>query len=424
MTADTREKQLDDIIKLTEEKQKSLKETADSQKNSLKKAVEEITKLIEKKEKLAEDYTAVRSNTPDIMELDRDIRSLSKSISANIYDYAEVLSQLAEANREVKSFKAQKETIVKGDDFKKKTTGASVAIVGEAISLISADGEGNLRDNEGSGVSIIANETTIKAIEHDYSLKKEGKVSINAKTVEVSTANTADEKYDDKGQLTQGTYAAEGDVIIKSKTIDMQTVDYEIKDNKLTEKALTKEGKISLRAEQMDLSATDTEGKATGSIDVNSKAITVRSMDVDKEKRTDTELAAGSTMTLVSEKMFIGAKSKKVKSKKIQAVTEEMGLFADKTFEAQQGEKKAVVQLADGKAAVSGSETQVYGKTTINDATEIKAELKAPKATIDSIEAKSAFKSPNISDGMAAGGGGGGGSLSAKLSEEDAPEKK
>jgi hypothetical protein len=42
----------------------------------------------------------------------------------------------------------------------------------------------------------------------------------------------------------------------------------------------------------------------------------------------------------------------------------------------------------------------------------------------DSIEAKSAFKSPNISDGMAAGAGGGGGSLSAKLQSEDAPEEK
>ena len=55
---------------------------------------------------------------------------------------------------------------------------------------------------------------------------------------------------------------------------------------------------------------------------------------------------------------------------------------------------------------------------------EIKDELKAPKATIDSVEAKSAFKSPNISDGMAAGGGGGGGSLSAKLKAEDAPKEE
>jgi hypothetical protein len=62
---------------------------------------------------------------------------------------------------------------------------------------------------------------------------------------------------------------------------------------------------------------------------------------------------------------------------------------------------------------LSSSGNTVYG------ATEVKAELKAPKATIDNVEAKSAFKSPNISDGMAVGGAGGG-SLSAKLKAEDA----
>ena len=45
------------------------------------------------------------------------------------------------------------------------------------------------------------------------------------------------------------------------------------------------------------------------------------------------------------------------------------------------------------------------------------------KVSADSVEAKSALKSPNISDGMAAGAGGGGGSLSAKLKNEDAPKE-
>jgi hypothetical protein len=73
---------------------------------------------------------------------------------------------------------------------------------------------------------------------------------------------------------------------------------------------------------------------------------------------------------------------------------------------------------------VGGSDTQIYGATTINDKTEVKGELKAPKVSGESIEAKSAFKSPNISDGMGAGAGGGGGSLSAKLKAEDAPKEK
>ena len=63
-------------------------------------------------------------------------------------------------------------------------------------------------------------------------------------------------------------------------------------------------------------------------------------------------------------------------------------------------------------------------ETTVNGKTEVKDELKAPKATIDNVEVKSAFKSPNIQDGMGVGAGGGGGTLSAKLQTEDAPEEK
>ena len=248
-------------------------------------------------------------------------------------------------------------------------------------------------------------------------------MSITAKTVEVSTANPTNIKVDEKGKKTGGEYKAEGDVIIKSKTLTMESIDYEVKDDKLEKKALTKDSKLAIRTEKMDFMAADTEGKATGSISMNAKAVSMKSMDVDKEKLTDTALAAGSTMTLVSEKMYVGAKSKDIKSKKLQAVSGEMGLFADKTLEAQQGDGKAVVQLDGGNASVGGSKTQIYGDTTINAKTEIKGDLKAPKAAIDNLEAKSSFKSPNISDGIAAPGAGGGGSLSAKLKTEDAPKE-
>jgi uncharacterized spore protein YtfJ len=72
---------------------------------------------------------------------------------------------------------------------------------------------------------------------------------------------------------------------------------------------------------------------------------------------------------------------------------------------------------------VGGSKTQVFGETTINAKTEVKGDLKAPKIVGDSIEVKTSFKSPNITDGMGGGAGGGGGSLSAKLKTEDAPKE-
>jgi len=483
MTAESREKRLTVLISETEKQKDYLKEQASAHKKSFTDLQKELEELIEKRDKLAKDYDNVRTNYREIRKASEEIEALSMSITEETYAYAEILSMLAETNRRLKCFKEEKSKIKKGDDFKKKPTGAAVNITGENINLTSADGENNLRDNKGSGVTIAANTVGITSLDKEGVLNKDGRVSIVAKNIEMATAGAADLKFDDKGKLEKGAFTAEGDFKLTSKNITIEAVDYEVADKKYKEKqltadskiklraktievstensanvevdekgkitkanytsegdiivhsktltvestdtdiengeakekALTAESKVSVRAEKTDVSATDTEGKATGSVSINAKAVSMKSMDVEKEKRTDDKLAEGSTMTIVSEKMYVGAKSKDVKSKKVQVMSEEIGAFADKTLEIQQDEGKALVQLDGGNASLGGSKTEIYGKT------EVKDELKAPKATIDNIEAKSSFKSPNIQDGMGAGGGGG--SLSAKLKTEDAPKE-
>ena len=284
--------------------------------------------------------------------------------------------------------------------------------------------------NEGD-VIIRSKNITLESVDYEIAEKKykekgltaDGKILLRSKTIEASTVNAKDVDVDDKGKLTKATYTSEGDVIINSKTVSVKAVDTQLDGGETKETTLTKDSSFSVRAEKNSFSATDTEGKATGSMSINAKAIDVKSMDVEKEKRTDSKLAEGGVIKTVAEKMYVGAFSKDLKSKKLQAQSEEIGLFADNTLEAQQGEAKAVVQLSDGKTAVSGSETNLYGKTTINADTEIKCSLKVPKATVDNLEAKSSFNSPNISDGIGAGAPGSGGNLSAKLKTEDAPKE-
>ena len=484
VSSENRGKELENLIKSLEAQKDALKKVTDSCKESFSKLSDDLKKLIEKREKLTADEDGIRADYVEIHEVARELEITSTALTSQTYAYINALAELAEINRQLKCFKDQKDKIKKGDEFKKACTGASVEIVGENISLASMDGDGNLRDNKASGISLMANEVDLVSIEKEGKLKENGKVKILArnvevstagetdqkfddekgltdakyeaegdfivrsknitlesmdyeiaesklkekqltadgkikfrsKTIEVSTENSADVEVDDKGKLTKATYTAEGDIIVRSKTLTVESADYDLSDGEAKEKALTKDSKIAIRSEAIDLSATDTEGKATGSVNINAKAVGVKAMDVEKEKRTDDKLAADGSMVLVAEKMYVGAKSKDVKSKKLQAVSEEMGLFADKTFEAQQGEAKAIVQLDGGKLALGSDKNQICGDT------EVKGEVKAPKATIDNVEAKSAFKSPNISDGMAAGGSGGG-KVSAKLKTEDAPEK-
>ena len=472
VTAEKRQKQIEATISSLDDKATELKKQIDGQKKNVEEFFKKLSDLLDNEDKLnKEDSFLNRVNLRDIAEVHEDMEYLTPRLYKATLQFIHLVSSLAEVKRQKKALEAEKGDIKTGDDFKDNSTGASMAIVAESISVATADGEGNLHTHPGAGISvktpslnmnmmddkgklvegsnftvnaenimlasvnpsddnkekpvtgtvtIHSKEINLEAVDYqtddkgtkEKELTADGKITMTAKTVEVATTNPKDIERDDKGKITKGEYTAEGDVIIRSKTVSVESLDYEVKDGKLATKTLTKDGKLSVRAEKMDFLSADAEGKATGSISMNAKAVSVKSMNVDKEKLTDDKLAEGSTMTLVSEKMYVGAKSKDIKSKKLQAVSEELGLFADKTFEAQQGEAKAVLQLADGKAALGSDKNQICGDT------EVKGEVKAPKATIDNIEAKSSFKSQNISDGVAAGGAGGG-SLSAKLKAED-----
>ena len=482
ISSEARKADIEASVTALKQQKSDLKSATDKQKSSIEKLFKDLQKLMDDSETNNDGFLNTRMNLVDISKTNDEVQSILPVLYRVTVDFIHSVSQQAELSRQITALEAEKKDIKSGDDFKKKSTGALLSLNSESISMTTVDADGNLRMNDGAGVSIwtphmgismnqadgtlvekgafcVSSENVMistanpkadgseitaagqvnissKAINleaMDYQSKDkaytekglaaDGKVSITAKTIEVATTNPKDITRDDKGKVTKGEYKAEGDVIIRSKTVAVETLDYEVADGKLKTKTLTKDSKIEMRSEKMGLLAADTEGKATGSISLNAKAVAVKSMDVDKEKLTDSKLAAGSTMTLVSEKMYVGSKSKDIKSKKIQTVSEEIGAFADKTLEIQQGDGKAVVQLDGGNASVGGSKTQVYGETTINAKTTVKGEISAPKVTGDSIQAKTAFKSPNISDGMGGGAGGGGGSLSAKLKTEDAPKE-
>lgn len=482
VSAEQRKKQIEDTLKVLDKQSGDLKSSMTAQKSAVDKFIGDMVKLVEKEEKLnvTENYETF-VNLSDIDALHDDMNELMPALLTSIQGFIDTVSELAEVNRRKKALKAEKDKIKTGDDFKKKTTGASMRIKAETINVATADGDGNLHTNDEAGISvrtprmamsmhddegalvkdgyfnvsahdinintanpkdkewpvegkinIWSKEVSIEAIDYkkndkdvlmEKELTKDGKITIGAKTIEVSTANPKGVERDDKGKLTKGEYTGDGELTLKSKSISVEGLDYEVKDGKQKAKALTKDSKVTIRAEKQTIIAADGEGKATGSIAINAKAVSVKSMDVDKEKLTDKSLASGSTMTLVSEKMFVGQKTKSEKSKKLQLVSEELGAFGDKTMEIQQGDGKALVQLSGGNASMGGSKSQIYGDTTINGKADIKGDVKAPKGTFDNLEAKTSFKSQNISDGFAIPGAPGGGKLSAKLKTEDAPKE-
>ncbi|MBQ6201835.1 MAG: hypothetical protein IJK50_10465 [Prevotella sp.] len=379
VSAEQRKKQIEDTLKVLDKQSGDLKSGMAAQKASVDQFISEMVKLVEKEEKLneTENYETF-VNLSDIDALHDEMDELMPALLTSIQGFIDTVSELAEVNRRKKALKAEKDKIKTGDDFKKKTTGASMSIKAETINVATADGDGNLHTNDEAGISvrtprmamsmhddegalvkdgyfnvsahdinintanpkdkewpvegkinIWSKEVSIEAIDYkkndkdvlmEKELTKDGKITIGAKNIEVSTANPKGVERDEKGKLTKGEYTGDGELTLKSKSISVEGLDYEVKDGKQKAKALTKDSKVTIRAEKQTIIAADGEGKATGSIAINAKAVSVKSMDVDKEKLTDKSLASGSTMTLVSEKMFVGQKTKSEKSKKLQLV--------------------------------------------------------------------------------------------------------
>ena len=478
-------KSLDDSISSLTETISELEKLADEKKKQVDQSFKDIQELFEKEHKLNDPENFLgRVNLVDIEQVHDDLEQAMPALYHSTMEFIQTVSQLAEANRVKKSYEEEKERTPKADDLKKMATNASMSLAAETINLATVDGDGNLHTNASAGIGVrtprmnvnMVDNTGMLAPDSYFNVKTKdialstidsskdgkefpavgsvnimsknitlasknlmttdnggetaekcltpgGRVAIAAQNIEVTTVNSSGQQFDDKGQLTKAEFKAEGSVYVNSKFVTVESFDYDYADKKLTPKGQTAGSSLAIQTENTRILSADAEGKAAGTIDLNAKAISVKSMNVDKEKLTDDKLAEGGTMILVAEKMYTGALSKDVKSKKIQMVSEEIGAFADNTLEIQQGDGKAVVQLDGGNASVGGGKTQVYGDTTINAKAEVKGELKAPKISGDSIEAKSAFKSPNISDGFGGGAGGGGGSLSAKLKTEDAPKK-
>lgn len=392
----------------------TLKEQLENQEKSLKTIISDLTKemnnaksetssLITQLNSIAEKNTmnaddiSTRTNFLDIDELQEEFQHVSFTLYTSMTRYFNVLSRLAEANRQLNSIKEQKEAAGQlQSSFKEKTTDTFISLRSENISLTSTDGDGNLRTNDGAGIGLAGKEISFTSYGNDGALIKDSGIYMGSQDVEINTANPkiADKNTD---------LPAEGSVRVLSKAIQVEAVDYETKDDKTEEKSLTKEGSFTLRAEKINLNATDTEGKATGTIAVNAKTVEVKAMDVDKEKRTDKELAAGSSLLLLAEKVYAGARDKKTRSKSVQVASDKVGLFGDTTVELQQ-DGKAILQLSGGDAALSGSKTTLYGEMTSQGKTTFKSDVTAGTVEMKNLKVDSSFKTPYTTEGVSVPG--------------------
>lgn len=398
-----------------------------------------------------------------------DLTQVFNSQMPMAYDALEnaisLMSRIAEINRRQKALEAEKKLVEDATEhFQEMETGAHLTVTAEQMSIASKDGDNNIRENPAASISVQTGRLNITSYKKDGSLIDDSYVRIASHDVEISTVNP---QLKEEGKL-DGDYVTDGSVQINSKNVSVTAVDYSISDDNYEEKEQTKgssfsvrtenismlsydtegnstgtwyvsaenmgqgsfdkdgnaTGTLNLSAEQMQLAALDKDAKASGQIMVNAKDVFVKSVDIDGSSGSDKGLAEGGNMVILAEKMFVGRTDDKTLTKELQISAEKVGVYAKETAEIQQDGGKAMVQLDGGNVALKGSKAEFFGDNTVNGKTEFKADVKAPKLVADSLEAKSSFKSSNISDGFSTPSSPSSAQLNAKLKENDAPKQK
>ena len=396
-SADNHKKDIEASLESLTAQKAKLSQTATAQKKEIEQFVNNLQKFMDKEELLNANNDLIRVNMIDMEETAQSVQDLAPALYRITQDFIHTVSRLAEVTRQETALKAEKGKIKAGNEFRKASSGASLSLKGESINIANKDGDGWLRENVGAGITIETPHMGINMMKSDGTIVKDSTFGLFTNHVNISTANAKQ----DGSELT-----ANGDVTISSKDIRLESMDYKKQDKLFTEKGLAANGKVSIAAKTIEVSAAkpadvkrDNTGKITngkytaeGDIILRSKNVSVETVDyeVSDGKPKTKGVAAGSSMLLLSETMTLGKEDDKIKSKKIDATTEEMTVTADKKLTAQ----LKSIEMSSDKINLSSSGNEVKGKTEFKDA------VQGTELTMNKVEAKSSFKSMNIQDGM------------------------
>ena len=400
-SADHHKENIEKRLEALKKQKDDLKKRSDNSKKDIDKFFKDLKKLMDQEEDLNGSNDLIRVHMLDMEKVRIEVENTTPALYRATADFVQAVSSLAEVSRQITALETEKNAIKTGDAFQKDTTGASLSLIGENIDILNHDGDGLLRTNDGAGINVHTPSMGIGMEKEDGTLVENSSFDLTSQYVTIDTGNA----NKDGSQV-----SATGSVAILSKEISLEAMDYEKKDEEYNEKGLAANGKISIAAKTIEVSAASPSGvehdddghvkkgsyKAEGDIIMKSKNITMETVDydVDGGNAKTKAVAQGSKLLLLAETITAGMETKDFKSKKIEATSEEIAIGADKTFEAQQGEKKASVKLADGKMNLASSGNEVKGKTEFKDA------VQGTELTMNKVEAKQSFKSMNIKDGM------------------------
>lgn len=363
----------------------------------VKRYMQQIIALTGNKKKMKDQEQEIAANLKAFYDLNEDFRALAQTLSSSIEVYTQLIAQKTEINRKQKALKKSKEKIEKyEDDYDKENTHAAIKLSAENTSIVSVDADGKIRTNDGAGVNIRAKEVNVEGSDINGKLIEKSQLNIQTHDVNINTTNKK------KGDNNSFDYTAEGDVHIVSKNIIMESVDRKQENDKFAESALTKEGSIKLRAENLDLTTHDTEGNAGGKFSLNSQDICLKSMNIDTEQNKDKELSQASNIKLIAENIYAGKTflDNDSKCKEVKIEGQNIGITGKEIVEIQQDDKDASsLNMSKGSITVTAKENLIGGKTKVSEETIFESKTTQKDATIDNLTVNKTLQAPATKEG-------------------------
>jgi hypothetical protein len=308
-------KAIEDKVKVLNDNLSTLKKDVDEKLDEIKGLFDEMEKDLEGDQELLSSEIMSSTNIGALESYGQQLADRSIGLSRCIDDFFVSVSLYAEQYRQQKALTEAKMTKSE-DEFKNNVTGAGISINAEQIDITNTDGDHAVRENDGTYLRIMSKNIFVGAVNGKNENHEKGTIALRGESILVET-NDRKKNGDDLDMPTTGK------VEINSKEILVSSLDYEQKkDQERTEKNLTEEGNIRIRAKKINVDGTDLEGTAAGELTMNSGKISVVSAEVDKESREIKEIHKGGTLELATETVTIGKDAaEKILSEKIEAKT-------------------------------------------------------------------------------------------------------
>ncbi len=405
---------------------------------------EKETNVQSKLDKLSKDYKHIQDLIQDDKVLSGNDEKLGRAnfaaldmisatyqdevtlFSKDMYDLVRETAKLAELKRRKACMDNALKNLPADKEYKEKFTGSALMLNSEVVNINNIDGDGNWRTNKDSHINLIGNNVKLQSRKEDGSLPDDtykSRISLISRNIDLLTTDTKDVTYDDYDEMKTAKFPAVGNVTIRSKTVDIESMDYEQTDkNSFNETALTEGSSINIRSEKVKVKTINHEGKSVGKFSVNSQKITMKATDIkeydpqrnlddqgnykhpDKEKMKSDKVAENSTMLLFAEKMSVGYKEKKKNqvAKKIQVACSDNLLLVGDTVEV--GNDNDLALFKDGVSVyakrkknltLTGKETKICGDIALEGPVNASCDV-----TVQNLTAEKCIKSPNFTDGI------------------------